>query len=235
MVAKAALSLRRKSFLNITSTLGTAGNDKRESDKADWPCQMPIRYLFQKSCSYYGAAYYYYNRYGDAMTNQKWRVCWDRQQKENNLEFHCPTGTVRSISMIRKEPAVCRRDSIDHTPKTRKSGMKLGMPLMWLGKQKTDRLEKDRLWHLWGQLEISLRKPQERGCVVKVVEPDSGWLEKCSVRSHEYKKTEAFTAEFSNPGAKTRRQNYLSSEDEVFKPDFKNITFRSKHMLQTES
>jgi len=83
---------------------------------------IPVR----KELLYYGAAFYYYNRYGDAITNQKVGVFVEiDNRKENNLGIPLPKGTVRVYKHDNeKSLQFVGEDSIDHTPKDEKLRIK---------------------------------------------------------------------------------------------------------------
>ena len=154
----------------------------------------------KKELIFYGAKYYYYSLYGEAMTNQKIGVYVEIQnKKENNLGIPLPKGTVRvykndtegSLQFIGE-------DSIDHTPKDEKIRIKLGDAFDVVGARKQTDWKKIAYDTYEAAYEISIRNHKKEDVVVKVVEPIPGdWTILSS--SHEYKKTEAFTAEFSIP------------------------------------
>ena len=159
----------------------------------------------QKELLYYGAAYYYYNRYGDAMTNQKVGVFVEiDNRKENNLGIPLPKGTVRVYKHDKeKSLQFVGEDSIDHTPKDEKVRIKLGDAFDVVGSRKQTDWKKIASDTYEASFEISLRNHKKEDVVVKVVEPIPGdW--KMLSSSHEYKKTEAFTAEFTIPVPKDK-------------------------------
>ena len=154
----------------------------------------------KKELLYYGANYYYYNRYGDAMSNQKIGVFVEIQNKKvNNLGIPLPKGTVR-VYKADKEGSLqfVGEDSIDHTPKDEKIRIKLGDAFDVVGGRKQTDWKKIAYDTYEAAFEISLRNHKKEDVVVKVVEPIPGdW--KMLSSSHEYSKTEAFTAEFNIP------------------------------------
>ena len=159
----------------------------------------------KKELLFYGARYYYYSQYGEAMTNQKIGVYVEIQnKKENNLGVPLPKGTVRvykndtegSLQFIGE-------DSIDHTPKDEKIRIKLGDAFDVVGTRKQTDWKKIAYDTYETAYEISIRNHKKEDVVVKVVEPIPGdWTILSS--SHEHKKTEAFTAEFSIPVPKDK-------------------------------
>ena len=154
----------------------------------------------KKELLYYGANYYYYSRYGEAMSNQKIGVFIEIQnKKENNLGIPLPKGAVR-VYKADKEGSLqfVGEDSIDHTPKDEKVRIKLGDAFDVVGSRKQTDWKKIAYDTYEAAFEISLRNHKKEDVVVKVVEPIPGDWTILST-SHEYKKTEAFTAEFSIP------------------------------------
>jgi hypothetical protein len=154
----------------------------------------------KKELIYYGANYYYYNRYGEAMTNQKVGVFIEMEnKKEQNLGIPLPKGTVR----VYKNDAegslqFIGEDAIDHTPKDEKVRVKLGDAFDVVGSRKQTDWKKVAYDTYEESFEISLHNHKKEDVVVKVVEPIPGEWKMLS-SSHEYKKTEAFTAEFLIP------------------------------------
>jgi hypothetical protein len=155
---------------------------------------IPVR----KELLYYGAAYYYYNRSGEAMSNQKIGVFVEvANKKENNLGIPLPKGTVR-VYKADKEGSLqfVGEDSIDHTAKDEKVRIKLGDAFDVVGSRKQTDWKKIAYDTYEAAFEISLRNHKKEDVVVKVVEPIPGdWTMLTS--SHAYKKSEAFTAEFN--------------------------------------
>jgi len=154
----------------------------------------------KKELLYYGANYYYYNRYRDAMSNQKIGVFVEiRNKKENNLGIPLPKGAVR-VYKADKEGSLqfVGEDTIDHTPRDEKVRIKLGDSFDVVGSSKQTDWKKIASDSYEAAFEISLRNHKKEDVVVKVVEPVPGdWIMLNS--SHEYKKTEAFAAEFNIP------------------------------------
>ena len=152
----------------------------------------------KKELLYYGASYYYFSRYGDAMSNQKVGVFVEIQnKKEHNLGIPLPKGTVR-VYKADKEGSFqfVGEDSIEHTPKDEKVRIKLGDAFDVVGSRKQTDWKKITYDTYEAAFEISLKNHKKEDMMVKVVEPIPGdWIMLSS--SHEYKKSEAFTAEFN--------------------------------------
>jgi hypothetical protein len=162
---------------------------------------IPVR----KELIFQGAKYYYYNQYGEAMSNQKIGVFVQiENRKENNLGMPLPKGVVRvykndtggSLQFVGE-------DSIDHTPKDEKIRVKLGDAFDVVGGRKQTDWKKIAYDTYEAAFEISLRNHKKEDVTVKVVEPIPGdW--KMLVNSHDFIKTEAFTAEFNIPVPKDK-------------------------------
>ena len=152
----------------------------------------------KKELLYYGASYYYFSRYGDAMSNQKVGVFVEIQnKKEHNLGIPLPKGTIR-VYKADKEGSFqfVGEDSIEHTPKDEKVRIKLGDAFDVVGSRKQTDWKKITYDTYEAAFEISLKNHKKEDMMVKVVEPIPGdWIMLSS--SHEYKKSEAFTAEFN--------------------------------------
>jgi len=157
---------------------------------------IPVR----KELVYHGAAYYYYNRHGEAVVNQKVGVFVEiDNRKENNLGIPLPKGTVRVYKYDRENTLqFVGEDAIDHTPKDEKVRIKLGNAFDVVGSRKQTDWKKIASDTYEAGFEIVLRNHKKEDVTVKVVEPIPGdW--KMLSSSHGYQKTEAFTAEFLIP------------------------------------
>jgi hypothetical protein len=154
----------------------------------------------KKELLYYGANYYYFNRFGDVMSNQKVGVFVEIQnKKEHSLGIPLPKGTVR-VYKADKEGSLqfVGEDSIDHTPKDEKLRIKLGDAFDVVGSRKQTDWKKIAYDTYEAAFEISLRNHKKEDVMVRVVEPIPGdWTMLSS--SHEHKKSEASTAEFNIP------------------------------------
>jgi len=154
----------------------------------------------QKELLYHGANHYYYNRYGEAMANQKIGVFVEIQnRKEHHLGIPLPKGTVRVYKQDSEGGLqFIGEDSIDHTPKDEKVRIKLGDAFDVVGSRKQTDWKKTASDTYEAAFEISLRNHKKEDVVVRVVEPVPGdW--KMLSSSHAFTKTEAFTAEFRIP------------------------------------
>ncbi len=125
-------------------------------------------------------------------------------KKEDNLGIPLPKGTVR-VYKHDSEGSLqfVGEDSIDHTPKDEKVRIKIGDAFDVVGSRKQTDWKKIAYDTYEASFEISLRNHKKEDVIVKVVEPIPGeW--KILNSSHEYKKTEAFTAEFNIPVPKDK-------------------------------
>jgi hypothetical protein len=162
---------------------------------------IPVR----KELLYYGAQYYYYNQYGEAITNQKVGVFIEIQnKKEHNLGIPLPKGTVRVYKRDSEGSLqFIGEDSIDHTPKDEKVRIKLGDAFDVVGSRKQTDWKKIAYDTYEAAFEISLRNHKKEDVTVRVVEPIPGdW--RILNASHRYTKTEAHTAEFNIPVPKDK-------------------------------
>ena len=156
--------------------------------------QVPVK----KELVYFGARQYYHSRYGEVVSNQKINVIVELQnKKENNLGIPLPKGVVR----VYKQDAegslqFVGEDSIDHTPKDEKIRIKMGNAFDVVGGRKQTDWKKLTADTYEAAFEISVRNHKKEDVVVKVVEPIPGaWTMLGS--SHDYKKTDANTVEFT--------------------------------------
>jgi hypothetical protein len=161
--------------------------------------EIPVK----KELVFRGERYYYYSRYGEAMTNQKVGVFVEIQnRREHNLGIPLPKGIVR----VYKKDAegslqFVGEDSIDHTPKDEKVRIKIGDAFDVVGTRKQTDWKKIASDTYEAAFEISLRNHKKEDVVVRVIEPVAGDWTMLSA-SHEYRKAEAFSAEFLIPVAK---------------------------------
>jgi hypothetical protein len=154
----------------------------------------------RKELVFYGAQYYYRNRYGESISNQKVGVYVEiANKKEDNLGIPLPKGTVRVYKKDSEGSLqFVGEDSIDHTPKDEKVRLKLGDAFDVVGTRKQTDWKKIAYDTYEAAFEITLRNHKKEDVVVRVIEPIPGdWTVLSS--SYDYKKTEAFTAEFRVP------------------------------------
>ncbi len=159
----------------------------------------------KKELLYHGVAYYYYNRYGEAISNQKVGVFIEIENKKaNNLGIPLPKGTVRVYKHDKeKSLQFVGEDSIDHTPRDEKVRIKLGDAFDVVGSRKQTDWKKIASDTYEASFEVSLRNHKKEDVTVRVIEPIPGdWTMLSS--SHTYEKTEAFTAEFNIPVPKDK-------------------------------
>jgi hypothetical protein len=157
---------------------------------------IPVR----KELIFHGAPYYYYGQYGEIAADQKIGVFVEiENRKGHNLGIPMPKGTVR-VYKADSEASLqfVGEDSIDHTPKDEKIRIKLGDAFDVKASRKMTDWRKLTFNRYEAAYEISLRNHKKEDIVVKVIEPIPGdWTMLTS--SHDWKKSEAFTAEFSIP------------------------------------
>ncbi len=159
----------------------------------------------KKEFIYYGAPYYYQNRYSGAMNDQKVGVYVEIANKEdNNLGIPLPKGTVRVYKHDSEDSLqFIGENLIDHTSKDEKITIKLGDAFDIVGERKQTDWKKLVFSRYEAAYEVTLRNHKSEDVVVKVVEPIPGdW--KMIKSSHTYKKTDAFTAEFEIPVQKDK-------------------------------
>ncbi len=159
----------------------------------------------KKELVFYGAQYYYRSSYGEGISNQKVGVYVEiANRKEDNLGVPLPKGTVRVYKKDNEGSLqFVGEDSIDHTPKDEKVRVKLGEAFDVVGTRKQTDWKKIAYDTYEAAFEISLRNHKKEDVLVRVIEPIPGeWTMLSS--SHDYKKTEAFTAEFNIPVPKDR-------------------------------
>ncbi|MGD0886567.1 MAG: DUF4139 domain-containing protein [Thermodesulfovibrionales bacterium] len=152
----------------------------------------------KKELVFYGAPYYYRSSHGEIISNQKVGVYVEiANKKEDNLGIPLPKGTIRVYKKDSEGSLqFVGEDSIDHTPKDEKIRVKLGDAFDVVGTRKQTDWKKISYDTYEAAFEISLRNHKKEDVMVRVIEPIPGdWTMLSS--SHEYKKTEASTAEFN--------------------------------------
>ena len=156
--------------------------------------QVPVK----KELVFFGARQYFQSRYAEAVPKQKINVIVELQnKKESNLGFPLPKGVVRVFKQDAEGSLqFVGEDSVDHTPKDEKIRIKMGNTFDVVGSRKQMEWKKLAADTYEAAFEIAVRNLKKEDVVVKVVEPIPGaWTMLSS--SHEYKKTEAHTAEFT--------------------------------------
>ncbi len=161
--------------------------------------------VVQKELIYRGRPHYYHNRYGEPLASEKVGVFIElANSKENNLGLPLPKGTVR-VYKADAEGGLqfVGEDAIDHTPKDEKVRIKLGDAFDVLATRKQVDWQKLASDTYEAAFEIKLRNHKQEDVSVKIIEPIPGaWTMVES--SQEYKKTGAFTAEFTVPVPKDK-------------------------------
>jgi len=154
----------------------------------------------KKEFLYRGAAHYYRNRYGDAITHDKVGVFLEIQnKKENNLGMPLPKGIVRVYKEDHDNSLqFVGEDSMDHTPKDEKIRIKMGNAFDIAASRKQTVWEKISKDTYEIAFEISLRNHKTEDVTIKVIEPLS-WDWKILESSHRYTKVDAHTASFDVP------------------------------------
>jgi hypothetical protein len=154
---------------------------------------IPVR----KELLFRGAGFYYRSRFPRPMWDQKVGVFVEiENKKEHNLGIPLPKGTFRVYKHDREGSIqFIGEDSVDHTPKHEKVRIRIGDAFDVVGSRKQTDWRKIAYDTYEASFEISLRNRKQEDVLVKLVEPIPGdWVMLSS--SHEYVKTEAFTAEF---------------------------------------
>jgi hypothetical protein len=153
-----------------------------------------------KEFTYYGSQYYYRNRQGEVISNQKVGVHIQLiNSKENRLGMPLPKGTVRAYKRDADGSLqFIGEDTIDHTPKDEKIRLKLGEAFDIKAERKQMHWEKLASDTYESAYEISLRNHKKEDVVIRVIEPLLGdW--KVLEQSHPYKKLDAATIAFDIP------------------------------------
>lgn len=151
----------------------------------------------KKELVFRGNKYYYYSQYTDVIPKQKVGVYIEiDNKKENNLGIPLPKGIVRVYKHdVEGSLQFIGEDRIDHTPKDEKVRVKLGDAFDIVATKKQTDWKKIAYDTYEAAFEISIRNHKKEDITVKVIEPIPGdWTMLNS--SHNYKKTEAFSAEF---------------------------------------
>ena len=154
----------------------------------------------KKELMFKGSNYYYYSQYSDQLPKQKIGVFIEIQNKaDNNLGIPLPKGTIRVYKRDRDGSLqFVGEDSIDHTPKDEKLRIMIGDAFDVVGTRKQTEWKKVAKNIYEASFEILLSNHKKEDVTVKVVEPIPGdWTMLSS--SYEYKKPDAFTAEFLIP------------------------------------
>lgn len=151
----------------------------------------------KKELLFRGAPHFYFGPQGEAMEKQKVGVYVEMEnRKEHHLGIPLPKGIIR----VYKRDAdgslqFVGEDAIDHTARDEKVRVKLGEAFDVVGTRKQTDWKKVASDTYEAAFEIVLRNHKQEDVTVRVVEPVPGdW--KMLASSHEWKKSEAFAAEF---------------------------------------
>ena len=154
----------------------------------------------RKEFLFKGVSSYFYGPYSEISGKQKVGVYVEMaNRKEHNLGIPLPKGTIRvykhdsdgSLQFIGE-------DAVDHTPKDETVRIRLGDAFDVVGSRKQTDWKKIASDTYEAAFEITLKNHKKEGITVKVVEPVPGDWQMLS-SSHEWKKGEAFAAEFLLP------------------------------------
>ena len=163
--------------------------------------QIPLT----KEFIYRGSQYYYRNKQGEIISDQKVGVFVQIiNSKENNLGMPLPKGTVRAYKRDADGSLqLVGEDAIDHTPRDEKIRLKLGEAFDLKAERKQMQWEKIASDTYESAYEISLRNHKKEDVVIRVVEPLPGdW--KVLESSQSYTKLDASTIAFDVPVPKDK-------------------------------
>lgn len=158
-----------------------------------------------KKYNYYGASYYYRDKYGEPQSPQKIAVYLElKNSKENHMGMPLPKGIVRVYKADDdKSLQFIGEDRIDHTPKDEKIKIKLGEAFDLVGERKQTEFTvvAKNLYEV--AFEVSLRNHKEEKVVINVIEPIPGDWQVLNT-NYEYKKVDAHTVRFEVPVEKNK-------------------------------
>ncbi|UCD34950.1 MAG: DUF4139 domain-containing protein, partial [Nitrospiraceae bacterium] len=151
----------------------------------------------KKELVFQGARHFFLSRFSDRFPDQNAGVYVEIENRiENNLGMPIPKGIVRVYKHDREGSLqFVGEDSVGHTPKDETIRVRLGEAFDVKGSRVQTGWSKLARDTYEAEFEISLRNHKEEDVEVRVIEPVPGdWTVISS--SHEYKKADAFTAEF---------------------------------------
>jgi hypothetical protein len=157
---------------------------------------IPVR----KEFLFKGDNSYYYGAVAETGGKQKVEVYVEMaNRKENNLGMPLPKGTIRVYKQDKDGSLqFIGEDAIDHTPRDEKIRLKLGNAFDVVGERKQTDWKKIAGDTYEAAFEITLKNHKQEDITVKIVEPVPGdWQMLDS--SYEWKKGDAFAAEFLIP------------------------------------
>lgn len=158
-----------------------------------------------KEFIYRGTTFYYRNKLGEIISNQKVGVFIQiTNSKDHHLGMPLPKGTVRAYKRDSDGSLqLVGEDSIDHTPKDEKIRLKLGEAFDLKAERKQIQWEKIAADTYESSYEISLRNHKKEDVVIRVIEPLPGdW--KVLENSQAYTKLDASTIAFDVPVPKDK-------------------------------
>jgi hypothetical protein len=158
--------------------------------------QVPVT----KEFIYRGSTYYYRNKQGEIISNQKVGVFIQiTNSKAHHLGMPLPKGTVRAYKRDSDGSLqLIGEDTVDHTPKDEKIRLKLGEAFDLKAERKQMQWEKIAADTYESAYEITLRNHKKEDVVIRVIEPLPGnW--KILDSSQAYTKLDASTIAFDVP------------------------------------
>lgn len=158
-----------------------------------------------KEFIYRGLTYYYRNKQGEIISNQKIGVFVQMiNSRENHLGMPLPKGTVRAYKRDADGGLqLVGEDTIDHTPRDEKIRLKLGEAFDLKAERKQVYWEKIASDTYESAYEITLRNHKKEDVVIRVIEPLPGdW--KVLENSQPFIKLDASTLAFDVPVPKDK-------------------------------
>ena len=156
-----------------------------------------------KEFIYRGFPYYYRNKQGEVISNQKIDVFVQMiNSQENHLGMPLPKGTVRAYKRDADGGLqLVGEDTIDHTPKGEKIRLKLGEAFDLKAERKQVHWEKIASDTYESAYEITLRNHKKEDVIIRVIEPLPGdW--KVLGNSYPFTRIDASTLAFDVPVSK---------------------------------
>ena len=156
-----------------------------------------------KKYEYRGERHYFSGRMPRPVTDRKVGVYIEfRNDKNSGLGMPLPKGTFRVYKRDDDDSLqFLGEDSIDHTPRDEEVKVKIGEAFDIVAERKQTDYQRIGDNAHQNAFEIKIRNHKDEDIVVEVVEPIPGdW--QITEKSHEFEKTDAFTATFHIPVAK---------------------------------
>ncbi len=164
-----------------------------------------------KKLIFYGANYYYRNKYGLVSSNQKVGVYLDIQNEEkNHLGMPLPKGTVRVYKKDKSgQQQFIGEDAIDHTPRDEKIRVKMGDAFDVVADKKQTDWKPISSCVTESAWEISLRNHKDTAESVELVEPTGGdWTIVSSSHTANKKDQQTFTFDVKIPAKSEAKVTY---------------------------